>query len=101
MTTQLTWAQRARNWSLRCSVTLPGCPWAMRLIERKTDDDVKRDVLLVQAGLMGAIAELCGVCPVNRSRVDELLERTREAELLLFQIERRRENRYPTNMTPV
>jgi len=99
MTTQLTWAQRARNWALRCSVTLPGCPWAMRLIERKTDDDIKTDVLLVQSGLMGALVELRrrGI----QDGVEELLERTREAELLLFQFEHRRENPYPTNTTPV
>ena len=93
VTTQLTWAQRARNWSLRCSATLPGCPWTMRLLERKSDRDIERDVLLVQSGLIGAIAEhrsqaLAGGI-ANDSRVVELLELTREAETLLFQFEHR------------
>jgi hypothetical protein len=89
VTTQLTWAQRARNWSIRCSVTLPGCPWAMRLIERKTEDDIKTDVMLVQAGLMGALAELRRR-DASDDITDELLERIHEAEELLFQLEHRR-----------
>jgi len=89
VTDQLTWAQRARNWSLRCSTTLPGCPWSIRLLERKSDDDIHRDVQLVQSGLMGAIAEHRIYGRGDDSRVGELLVLTREAELLLFQFEHR------------
>jgi len=60
----------------------------MRLLERKSDRDIERDVLLVQSGLIGAIAEhRRGIA--NDSRVGELLELTREAEKLLFQFEHR------------
>jgi len=70
-----------------------------RLLVRETDDDIKNDVLLVQAGLMGAIVALWR--RDIRDGVRELLERAREAETLLFQFEHRRENRYPPNTTPV
>jgi len=69
----------------------------MRLLERKSDDGIHRDVMLMQSGLMGAIAEHRIYGRGDDSRVGELLVLTREAEKLLFQFE----HRHPTTKNPV
>jgi hypothetical protein len=78
VTDQLTWAQRARNWSLRCSVTLPGCPWAGRLLEQNTDSGVRSSSWPTLLSSTVPDRRSSAIAPISR-----------EAEKLLFQFEHR------------
>lgn len=88
---ELTWAQRAKNWAVRCETTLPSCPGVLRLLERRLTSDLHVDVAHVQYALFGALIETRRQRDAAHTGAHqrELLDRIREAERLLYQYEHR------------